>query len=196
MACETICGFPGEASDFGVDSCYMKSPKPPEGFCLSSTREQKAFFSSHHSDSWMLLYRQLLARIPHSLVLRTNAPNHRKLTFLASVQRQTLDPEGDRRLRESYHEKMLPMLRVKPAKIVDLGCSTGLSTMALHKVLNMLCCTIALFIVPAPSILQDKEAFACFLASLICSSTRCSEGCLWKTILSKVYANSCLRSIL
>jgi trans-aconitate methyltransferase len=45
-----------------------------------------------------------------------------------------LDPEGDQRLRDSYNEKMLPMLKIKPAKIVDLGCSTGLSTMALHKV--------------------------------------------------------------
>lgn len=48
-------------------------------------------------------------------------------------ERKKLDPNGDQKLRDSYHEKMLLMLRENPASIVDIGCATGLSTFGLYK---------------------------------------------------------------
>lgn len=49
--------------------------------------------------------------------------------------RNELDPEGDRKLRESYHEKLKGFLAAPrcrpPASVVDIGCATGLSTFAL-----------------------------------------------------------------
>ncbi|XP_024534764.1 uncharacterized protein LOC9655999 [Selaginella moellendorffii] len=49
-------------------------------------------------------------------------------------ERKKLDPDGDVKLRDSYHQKMLPMLRVSPGDVLDVGCATGLSTFGLHKV--------------------------------------------------------------
>jgi predicted O-methyltransferase YrrM len=45
-----------------------------------------------------------------------------------------LNPEGDSLLRSNFHTNMLAILRersVKVTRIVDIGCSTGLSTMKL-----------------------------------------------------------------
>ncbi|CAM6102340.1 unnamed protein product [Calypogeia fissa] len=50
------------------------------------------------------------------------------------LERNRLDPEGDVRLRNSYHSTMVPMLKCSPKAIVDIGCSTGLSTFGLHEV--------------------------------------------------------------
>ncbi|XP_024400668.1 uncharacterized protein [Physcomitrium patens] len=49
-------------------------------------------------------------------------------------ERKVLDPNGDIRLRDSYHEKLLQMLNFTPRAIVDLGCASGLSTFGLHQV--------------------------------------------------------------
>jgi len=48
-------------------------------------------------------------------------------------KRKELDPNGDVRLRESYHEKMCTMLKCTPRAVVDIGCATGLSTFGLHQ---------------------------------------------------------------
>lgn len=51
-------------------------------------------------------------------------------------QKEAMDPAGDWKLRQSYHEKMKTMLKLpngSPKKIVDIGCATGLSTFALHE---------------------------------------------------------------
>ena len=48
-----------------------------------------------------------------------------------------MDPDGDLNLRRSYHAKMKAMLRLPggtPTDIVDIGCSTGLSTFSLLEV--------------------------------------------------------------
>eukprot|EP00850_Spirogloea_muscicola_P015778 SM000124S25910 [mRNA] locus=s124:2650:5388:- [translate_table: standard] len=45
-----------------------------------------------------------------------------------------LDPEGDVRLRNSYHKELISLLPFDPQSIVDVGCAIGLSTFALHKV--------------------------------------------------------------
>lgn len=45
-----------------------------------------------------------------------------------------MDPNGDVRLRDSYHEKLCQMLSFTPRAIVDLGCASGLSTFGLHQV--------------------------------------------------------------
>lgn len=50
------------------------------------------------------------------------------------MQRKKLDPAGDEKLRNSYHQKMLEMLNIAPKAIVDIGCATGLSTMGLYQV--------------------------------------------------------------
>jgi len=49
-------------------------------------------------------------------------------------ERKILDPNGDVRLRNSYHEKLCQMLDFTPHAIVDLGCGAGLSTFGLHQV--------------------------------------------------------------
>lgn len=46
-------------------------------------------------------------------------------------ERKKLDPNGDVKLRDSYHAKLLSMLRTNPINIVDIGCATGLSTFGL-----------------------------------------------------------------
>lgn len=50
------------------------------------------------------------------------------------MQRKALDAEGDAKLRRSYHAAMKPFLRESPKTILDLGCATGLSTLALYEV--------------------------------------------------------------
>ncbi len=54
------------------------------------------------------------------------------------LQRKELDPNGDVRLRESYHEKMYTMLKCTPRAVVDIGCATGLSTFGLHQVVTII----------------------------------------------------------
>ncbi|KAJ7567472.1 hypothetical protein O6H91_02G149500 [Diphasiastrum complanatum] len=49
-------------------------------------------------------------------------------------ERKILDPEGDSKLRDSYHDTMCAMLKRAPTAIVDIGCATGLSTFRLHQV--------------------------------------------------------------
>lgn len=49
-------------------------------------------------------------------------------------ERKKLDPNGDVKLRDGYHDKLVSMLRFKPSNIVDIGCATGLSTFGLYKV--------------------------------------------------------------
>ncbi len=43
------------------------------------------------------------------------------------------DPEGDRRLRNSYHEVLSAQIGDSPQTILDLGCSVGMSSFALEK---------------------------------------------------------------
>ncbi len=48
---------------------------------------------------------------------------------------KTLEKEGDAKLRGNFHDRMVDMLReysFRPTRIVDVGCSTGLSTLKLH----------------------------------------------------------------
>ena len=45
-----------------------------------------------------------------------------------------MDPNGDVRLRDSYHAKILQILNFIPRAIVDLGCASGLSTFGLHQI--------------------------------------------------------------
>jgi predicted O-methyltransferase YrrM len=48
---------------------------------------------------------------------------------------KTLEKEGDAKLRGNFHDRMVDMLReynFKPKRILDVGCSTGLSTLKLH----------------------------------------------------------------
>ncbi len=40
--------------------------------------------------------------------------------------------EGDARLRQSYHQALKPQLDCDPQQILDLGCSVGMSTVALQ----------------------------------------------------------------
>ncbi|MBD2595128.1 class I SAM-dependent methyltransferase [Nostoc spongiaeforme FACHB-130] len=42
--------------------------------------------------------------------------------------------EGDRQLRQSYHNILKPFLAEEPRDILDMGCSVGLSTFALQQV--------------------------------------------------------------
>lgn len=47
-----------------------------------------------------------------------------------------LDEKGDFQLRDNYHKNMLVMLAKRgyqPKRILDVGCSTGLSTLKLHE---------------------------------------------------------------
>lgn len=48
---------------------------------------------------------------------------------------KTLEKEGDSKLRSNFHDRMSAMLReyhFTPQRILDVGCSTGLSTLKLH----------------------------------------------------------------
>ena len=45
-----------------------------------------------------------------------------------------MDPDGDKKLRDSYHAKLLQMLNFTPRAVIDLGCASGLSTFGLHQV--------------------------------------------------------------
>jgi len=50
-------------------------------------------------------------------------------------QPDELDGLGDFTLRDNFHKKMLTMLdrtAFKPRRVLDIGCSTGLSTLKLH----------------------------------------------------------------
>ncbi|KAI5072750.1 hypothetical protein GOP47_0012856 [Adiantum capillus-veneris] len=49
-------------------------------------------------------------------------------------ERKKLDPNGDVRLRDGYHEKLLSMLKIRPTNILDIGCATGLSTFGLYEI--------------------------------------------------------------
>lgn len=49
-------------------------------------------------------------------------------------ERKVMDPNGDVKLRDSYHARLLQMLNFIPRAIVDLGCASGLSTFGLHQV--------------------------------------------------------------
>eukprot|EP00897_Mesotaenium_endlicherianum_P003939 jgi/Mesen1/3573/ME000002S05139 len=52
-----------------------------------------------------------------------------------TTKKAELDPDGDAKLRASYHKKMLSMLQVvEPQVVVDIGCASGLSTFALQEV--------------------------------------------------------------
>lgn len=42
-------------------------------------------------------------------------------------------PEGDAKLRQSYHDVLIDQLPTPPQAIVDLGCSVGMSTFALQQ---------------------------------------------------------------
>lgn len=42
------------------------------------------------------------------------------------------DPQGDARLRQSYHTQLQAQLPRSPQRILDIGCSTGLSSFALQ----------------------------------------------------------------
>jgi ubiquinone/menaquinone biosynthesis C-methylase UbiE len=43
------------------------------------------------------------------------------------------DPHGDARLRQSYHDVLLTELPNPPEQILDIGCSVGMSTLALQE---------------------------------------------------------------
>ncbi len=43
------------------------------------------------------------------------------------------DPRGDARLRQSYHDVLLAKLPNSPERILDIGCSVGMSTLALQE---------------------------------------------------------------
>ena len=46
-----------------------------------------------------------------------------------------LDSMGDFTLRDNFHKRMLTMLSrtgFQPRRVLDIGCSTGLSTLKLH----------------------------------------------------------------
>lgn len=50
-------------------------------------------------------------------------------------QPDELDGQGDFTLRDNFHKKMLMMLDrtgFQPRRVLDIGCSTGLSTLKLH----------------------------------------------------------------
>ncbi|MCO5556222.1 hypothetical protein L7F22_009768 [Adiantum nelumboides] len=49
-------------------------------------------------------------------------------------ERKKLDANGDVRLRDGYHEKLLSMLKLRPTTILDIGCATGLSTFGLYEI--------------------------------------------------------------
>ncbi|KAH7403942.1 hypothetical protein KP509_15G001900 [Ceratopteris richardii] len=49
-------------------------------------------------------------------------------------ERKKLDPYGDVKLRDFYHENLLSMLKIRPTTILDIGCATGLSTFGLYEV--------------------------------------------------------------
>ncbi|AFY43417.1 class I SAM-dependent methyltransferase [Nostoc sp. PCC 7107] len=44
------------------------------------------------------------------------------------------EAQGDRQLRQSYHNILKPLLSQEPRDILDIGCSVGLSTFALQEV--------------------------------------------------------------
>ena len=45
-----------------------------------------------------------------------------------------LGAKGDARLRQSYHDVLLEKLPIQPEKILDLGCSVGMSTFTLQEI--------------------------------------------------------------
>ena len=55
---------------------------------------------------------------------------------LYTENRAVLDRTGDFLLRDRFHQNMINLISqadLKPQRVVDLGCSTGLSTMKLHE---------------------------------------------------------------
>jgi ubiquinone/menaquinone biosynthesis C-methylase UbiE len=53
-----------------------------------------------------------------------------------TTAKDELDAIGDWRLRDNFHQNMLPLLAKRsfqPKRILDIGCSTGLSSLKLHE---------------------------------------------------------------
>jgi methylase of polypeptide subunit release factors len=46
---------------------------------------------------------------------------------------KVMDPQGDARLRASYNDVMVPQLKRPVKDVLDMGCATGLSTLALRR---------------------------------------------------------------
>lgn len=46
---------------------------------------------------------------------------------------KVMDPRGDARLRSSYNDVMVPQLKRPVKDVLDMGCATGLSTLALRR---------------------------------------------------------------
>jgi hypothetical protein len=46
---------------------------------------------------------------------------------------KAMDPRGDARLRSSYNDVMAPQLKRPVKDVLDMGCATGLSTLALRR---------------------------------------------------------------
>ncbi|MBD2388324.1 class I SAM-dependent methyltransferase [Cylindrospermum sp. FACHB-282] len=60
---------------------------------------------------------------------------HAKIWQDAQAQGDGLRPaQGDRKLRQSYHEILISQISHQPEDILDLGCSVGMSTFALQAV--------------------------------------------------------------
>ena len=52
-----------------------------------------------------------------------------------TASKSDLEVDGDFKLRDNFHtcmKKIFTMSNFKPKKILDIGCSTGLSTLKLH----------------------------------------------------------------
>lgn len=78
--------------------------------------------------------RRMLTRVRTHTIARIQAAYavHSNL-FTGSTK--TLEKEGDSKLRGNFHDRMIDMLReynFRPRRILDVGCSTGLSTLKLH----------------------------------------------------------------
>lgn len=56
------------------------------------------------------------------------------MLVVIQLQKKVMDPNGDVKLRDSYHAKLCQMLNFTPRAIIDLGCASGLSTFGLHQV--------------------------------------------------------------
>ncbi|MDX2270595.1 MAG: class I SAM-dependent methyltransferase [Cyanobacteriota bacterium] len=54
------------------------------------------------------------------------------LAVHSRVWGQQADPQGDARLRHSYHQLLCGSLPTPPERILDIGCSVGMSTFALQ----------------------------------------------------------------